>query len=115
VILTRHRGAYIRAAYPPREADEDAPSCSKRADRQMERLAAETVKRRRTTRSRIPQGVTSGSVSTKKTDRPRSNEANIEKRRHFYDNWSEIGGNEQLGRINADDCRSSGGCRSSHI
>jgi DNA-binding GntR family transcriptional regulator len=93
VMLTRHRGAYIRALSRS-EADETLIVLEVLTGL-MARLAAETVSAgdhaERILKAYEWLGVYKAGQAT-------SNEY-IEKRRHFYDTLAEIGGNEQLGRI----------------
>jgi DNA-binding GntR family transcriptional regulator len=93
VMLTRHRGAYIRALSRS-EADETLVVLEVLTGL-MARLAAETVNAgdhaERIRKAYEWLGVYKNGQAT-------GNEY-IEKRRHFYDTLAEIGGNEQLERI----------------
>jgi DNA-binding GntR family transcriptional regulator len=93
VMLTRHRGAYIRALSRA-EADETLVVLEVLTGL-MARLAAETVNAGDHA-ERIRKAYEW--LGVYKNGQASSNEY-IEKRRHFYDTLVEIGGNEQLGRI----------------
>jgi DNA-binding GntR family transcriptional regulator len=93
VMLTRHRGAYIRAL--SRSEANEALVVLEVLTGLMARLAAETVSAgdhaERILKAYEWLGVYKAGQAV-------GNEY-IEKRRHFYDTLAEIGGNEQLGRI----------------
>ena len=93
VMLTRHRGAYVRAL--TRTEANEALVVIEVLTRLMARLAAETISAGDHA-ERIREAFEW--LGAYKSGQASANEY-IEKRRHFYDTLVEIGGNEQLKRI----------------